>query len=253
MSFNLRRDMASDGDNRWEQRRDAVAALVQQEKPSVLATQEGLAHQLADLDARIPGYERVGRDRRGDGSDEHNAVYYDPSRLILVAHGDLWLSDTPEKAGSTTWGNRLPRMVTWARFTDQETGASFTLANTHLDHESPYARERAARFLVERFPHAVFTGDFNDAPGTPTYRTFVEAGWKDAGERATLGTFHAFSGQPRLGRIDWVLVPDGLFAEGHRILTQKVDGRHPSDHFPIVADLVPAHRVVLVPRAPRSG
>lgn len=234
LSLNLRRDMASDGDNRWSRRKQAVAALLERQSPHLLATQEGLSHQLADVDAALPGWRRVGLDRRGDGSDEHTAIHYDPRRLLLVAWGDLWLSDTPELPGSATWGNRLPRMATWARFTDQETGRSFTLVNTHLDHESAASRERAAAFLAARFPDAVLVGDFNDAPGSRPHALLTQDR-HDLQDGSEQGTYHGFSGTGR-SRIDWILAPKGIHGVA-RTLVPSAGERMVSDHFPLVADL----------------
>lgn len=238
MTFNLRRDVEADGPHRWTQRKDAAAALVRTHAPHVLATQEGLPHQLADLDARLPHLRRVGGDRRGNGTDEHTAIYYDPSRLILVATGDLWLSDTPGEAGSATWGNRLPRMLTWARFTDQDTGQSFTCANTHLDHESPEARRRSAAFLAERMPGAILLGDFNAEPGDDVHLRLT-ATWRDAAQEAdaTLDgcthTFHGFTGAAR-ARLDWILAPPQVRVVEHRVLKERPSGALVSDHHPVM-------------------
>lgn len=231
MSLNLRRDVPQDGPYAWTNRVDALAATIEQERPHVLGTQEGLPHQLADLDARLPGYRRVGGDRAGTGTDEHVALFYDPSRLVLVAHGDVWLSDEPDKPGSRSWGNRLPRHATWARFTDQDSGRSFTVVNTHLDHESSTARERAASFLADRFPDAVMMGDFNDAPGGAVWARLTK-GRHDAHKDVAVGTYHGFTGEGK-DRIDWILAP-----EPWRIVRADVlRGRIVSDHHPIVADL----------------
>lgn len=242
MTFNLRRDVEADGPHRWSARKDAVAALVRAHEPHVLATQEGLPHQLADLDARLPHLQRVGGDRRGNGTDEHTAIYYDPRRLLLVATGDLWLSDTPGQAGSATWGNRLPRMLTWARFTDQDTGRSFTCANTHLDHESPEARRRSAAFLAERMPGAILLGDFNAEPGDDVH-LLLTATWRDAAREADATedgcthTFHEFTGKAR-ARLDWVLAPPRVRVVEHRVLKERPSGALVSDHHPVMVKLV---------------
>lgn len=250
MSFNLRLDTPRDGPNRWARRRDAVARVVHGAMPHALATQEGLGHQLADLDARLPWMRRVGTCRQGDGSDEHNAIFYDARRLLLVAWGDLWLSETPELPASRSWGNRLPRMATWARFTDQESGTSFTLVSTHLDHESAASRVRMAALLDARFPDAIIAGDFNEAPGAPAYVTLTRTR-RDAHADEVRGTFHGFTGAPSdVGRIDWILAPRAMARIGGGLLTERVDGRWPSDHFPVWVDLAPAP---LVRQSPDGG
>lgn len=239
MTFNLRRDVAEDGANRWSERVDRVAQVVREHEPDLLGTQEGLPHQLADLDARLAGYARVGGDRHGDGTDEACAIYYAASRLRMTAYGDLWLSDTPGVRGSRTWGNRHPRIVTWARFEDLRTGETFTVANTHLDHESEEARQRGARFLAERLPGALLMGDFNAEPGDAPHRILTQAGWCDAfvanhDPSDPAHTFHGFSGDAR-ARLDWILAPRTHRVRTHRVLVHGP--RHASDHHPVLVEI----------------
>ena len=235
MSFNLRRDVEHDGENRWAARRDRVASVVREHAPDVLGTQEGLAHQLADLDARLPGYERVGGCRRGDASDEACSIYYSRSRLRALAWGDLWLSDTPHVPASATWGNRLPRIVTWAMLQDLRTGKTVTVANTHLDHESQEARRRAAAFLAQRLPGAILMGDLNAEPGEDTHTILLSAGWSDADAREP--TFHGFEGPARV-RLDYILAPRTHRVSASRVLREAANA---SDHHPILAVVEPAN------------
>jgi endonuclease/exonuclease/phosphatase family metal-dependent hydrolase len=235
MTFNLRRDVEADGELRWARRRDRVASLVRAQAPHVVATQEALPHQLADLDAALPGWRRVGRARSQD--DEACAIYCDASRVELLAAGDRWLSDTPDEPGSRSWGNRLPRLVTWAALRDVATGRVVEVANTHLDHESARARSLSAAFLARHFPRAVLLGDFNEAPGGPVHRALTAAGWLDAGRGESSGSYHGYRGAGR-DRIDWILVPPPLRASSHRVLVQE-GPLYPSDHHPVVAEVTP--------------
>lgn len=237
MSFNLRRDVAEDGANRWSARRDLVADLVRERAPDVLGTQEGLPHQLAELDARLPGLARVGGCRRGDGTDEACAIYYSRARLRPLAWGDLWLSDTPGVAGSASWGNRIPRMVTWACFADRATGRAISVANTHLDHESRTSRDRSARFLVSRFPGAVLLGDLNAEPDEVALSILRGAGWQDGGAHEP--TFHGFTGAACL-RLDHVLAPRALRIGAHAVVGRERAGVHASDHHAVFAEVLPA-------------
>lgn len=235
MTFNLRRDVPADGPHAWPHREEAAANLVARQAPDVLGTQEGLPHMLRALDARLPHMRRVGGCRRGDGTDESTAIYYDARRLLLVATSDVWLSDTPEVPGSASWGNRLPRMATWARFTDAQSGASFTVVNTHLDHESEAARVASARFLAQRFPDAILMGDFNAAPGEPVHAILTETHVDALGAEPS-HTFHGFTADARV-RLDWILVPSGMRVAACSVVRERPDGRYPSDHDPVVADL----------------
>lgn len=245
MTFNLRRDVPADGDNAWRFRRDAVAGLVLRIRPDVLGTQELLPSQLADLEERLEGYARVGGCRRGDGSDEHTAVFYDAEQVEARAWGDVWLSETPEMPASASWGNEVPRHATWARLADRQTGAEWTVVNTHFDHRSEMSRMHSARLLARRFPEALVMGDFNAVPGGNVHATFLLAGFQDAGRDEPGGTFHGWSGWAR-DRIDWILAPAGAEVVSHRVVRERPMGRCLSDHDPVVAEVV-------MPPAPLAG
>src|ERR687893_220753 len=77
MTFNLRYDTPSDGPNAWPHRRDWVAALIRFHAPDAIGVQEALAHMLGDLDARLPGFARVGVGRAdGRAGGEFSAILY---------------------------------------------------------------------------------------------------------------------------------------------------------------------------------
>ena len=58
--------------------------------------------------------------------------------------GTFWLSDTPQTSGSKTWGNDLPRVVTWAPFIEEKTSRGLYVFNTHFDHASEPSWRRSA-------------------------------------------------------------------------------------------------------------
>ncbi|HUR67981.1 MAG TPA: endonuclease/exonuclease/phosphatase family protein [Candidatus Thermoplasmatota archaeon] len=232
MTYNLRRDVQADAPHTWEARRALVIESVQAHAPAVLGTQEGLPHQLADLDAALPEYARVGVPR-AEG-DESCALYYARDRFTLVDSGTWWLSDTPHAPGSATWGNRHPRVVTWARLAPRGVGRELLVANTHLDHESEAARRRAVALLAEQLPGAILMGDLNAAPGDPAHTFLLGAGWDDGGAHEP--TFHGFSGRARV-RLDHILVPRAYRLRSHALVAHARGGVHASDHHAVVADV----------------
>src|SRR3954462_1568528 len=146
MTFNVRYGTAPDGPDAWPLRRPLALRVIADFAPALLGLQEALRGQLDDLARAFPRYGEigVGRDDGAQGG-EYAAILYDRQRLTPLASGRFWLSDTPEVPGSMTWGNRFPRIVTWARFADgARGGATFTVFDTHWDHESQPARERGA-------------------------------------------------------------------------------------------------------------
>ena len=246
MTLNVRLPVAQDGPNRWEARREVMVDMLRAEAPDIIGTQELHRHQGDELAAALPMYAWFGTGRRGDAADEHMGIFYRNDRLRVLASGNFWLSDTPERPGSITWGHLFPRMVTWGRFQRISDGMTFTVYNTHLPYreQDAGARLRGAELIDARLRAlpmdgiVLVLGDFNDAPDSPTHaaltRTLTDA-WSAAPRRTgPAATFHGFTGQPQQ-RIDWILFR-GLQLVEVRTVTSQREGRYPSDHFPVVAD-----------------
>ncbi|MGW2638543.1 endonuclease/exonuclease/phosphatase family protein [Streptomyces sp. NPDC001348] len=251
MTFNLRLASTTEP-NSWAVRRPVMRALLHQEAPHVIGTQEGLYQQLRDIHSDLgPHYDWIGTGRRGGSHDESVAVFYDTRRLAPVEHDTFWLSDTPEVIASNTWGAAFPRIATWIRFRDlRDGGREFHLLNTHLDHRSQYARERGAALLAQRITELglsrpfLVTGDFNSAAHeNQVYDTLLGAGlvdtWDAAAERSkAYGTFHGYQPLTAGGeRIDWILAGPGVRAHRASVNTFSQDGRFPSDHLPVQASV----------------
>jgi endonuclease/exonuclease/phosphatase family metal-dependent hydrolase len=248
MTFNLRLATDEDDEDAWAHRRDHAASVVRFHRPDVVGAQEALPGQYAELRAALPGYDWVGVDRKAGevgGPGEHAPVGVRTDRLDLRDHDTFWLSASPDEVGSVGWDAAIPRTVTRVRLRDCRTDAEFTLFNTHLDHRGERARRESARLLAERLPaeRAVLLGDFNCTPADAPYRYLVEdAGLADAREASARphhgpsGTFHGFTGDADQ-RIDYVFATPDVDVAQHATLADHWDGRYPSDHFPVVADL----------------
>lgn len=248
MSFNVRTPVDTEPGKRWEDRRDAMVALLEKEHPAVFGTQELKANQADYLVQHLPGYRWFGEPRGPGDNEEHMGVFYDSAALKVVDSGNFWLSDTPDVAGSITWGNLMPRMVTWALFQRQADGRQFYLYNTHLpyrDEDEP-RRVLGAKLIGKRLAAlpkdipVVVTGDFNSEPGGTTYAEFT----RSLGDARKLAakvdgprlTFQNFSDTPT-AEIDWILVR-GFGVTQFSTLDQKPGGVVPSDHYPVMAELV---------------
>jgi len=253
VTFNVRVDAgARTPAERWTERRPLVQAALRHLAPDLLGTQEGLAHQVADLATDLPGHHWVGVGRDGGAAGEFMALFYRAERFERRDSGDFWLSDTPDRP-SHTWGNQLNRMATWARLADRATGRELVVLNTHWDHQSVPARERSADLLrarVAAWPAdlpLVLMGDFNVEAGfDPVYERLLGAGlltdtWPTATRRLgdpALNSFHGFAPPRRAGRrIDWILTRGPLRCEVAEVYDDTHDGRTASDHFPVVAQL----------------
>ena len=261
MSFNLRLDVASDGPNAWPHRKDRVAALIRFHDPHAVGVQEALHHMLTDLDARLPGFARVGVGRAdGRAGGEFSAILYRTERLELIDSGTFWLSPTPEVPASKGWDAAIERVATWGRFRDRRTGCTHVHLNTHFDHIGEQARQESARLIRRRLAElargspVIVTGDLNADPSSVAYGVFTR---DSIGGTGPLRDAHAVSRDGHYGpsstwtafraiepgrRIDYVLVSEPIAVLQHAILTDRWDDRFPSDHLPVVAVLGPACR-----------
>jgi endonuclease/exonuclease/phosphatase family metal-dependent hydrolase len=190
-TFNIRNGIAMDGLDSWPFRRRAAADAVARLNLDLAGLQEVYGFQQGYLLRRLPGYAVTGVGRTdGRGRGERCTVLYRRARLALDDSTTRWFSDTPEVAGSTSWGNRLPRIVTLARFTDRESGRRFGLANCHLEGSPATARHRSAAALAAWLEPGlpwIVLGDFNAEPDDEAVRTLLAAGLRDvfaAGPRA---------------------------------------------------------------------
>jgi endonuclease/exonuclease/phosphatase family metal-dependent hydrolase len=177
--------------------------------------------------------------------------------------GTFWFSDTPEVPGSSHWGNACVRICTWARFVEKKSGRAFYVFNLHLDHVSQPSREKSAVLLAQRVHHRkykdpfVVTGDFNTGENNPVVKylkcktSLSGADGRESNnpvpmvdtfrvlhpDAKDVRTAHGFRGNRKGNKIDYVFTPPGVEVLEAQILYDNVDGRYPSDHFPVTARL----------------
>lgn len=249
MTFNIRYGTAADGANAWPLRAGLVVATIRDAAPDVLGLQEALRSQLDLLRDSLPAYAQlgVGRDD-GKQAGEYAAILYRRDRLAVDTTGTFWLSDTPAVPGSMSWGNRITRICTWARFRDRATGTPFAVFNVHLDHESQNSRERSVGLVLERVPRlaagtpVIFLGDFNAGEDNPAVAAVRGAGFTEAyrvirPDDAWAGTFGGFQGDSAGPMIDHIFLRGGWRVRSADILRRRATTRDASDHFAVVANV----------------
>ncbi|WP_374945897.1 endonuclease/exonuclease/phosphatase family protein [Agreia sp.] len=250
MTYNIRRRMrqnAPRSPDLWSRRQPLVRQLLSRERPTVLATQEALPDQALFLSAVLgPHYRRIGYGRNADGTGEGCPLFYDSRRLHLENWRQLALSETPDVAGSRSWGNMIPRVAVVAHFVDRKTRGPLQVINAHFDHISRRARLRSAEMLATLASASdeptVVMGDTNTDVGTAPFEAIAgDAGplvdaWAAADVRLTppWGTFSNYRA-PKTGtkRIDWILVSPGIHVREAAINTSRFDGAAASDHEPV--------------------
>ena len=251
MTFNIRLDTASDGQNAWPERHELVRDLIRHEAPDVLGMQEVLLHQKRYLEAELPEYTFVGVGRDdGAAAGEFSPLAWRSNLFDLVESGTFWLSPTPNLP-SNGWDAAYPRIATWAILRRRDGGGRLRALNTHFDHIGISARANSARLIAEWVDTGagaglptIVLGDFNADPSSEAYTILtgdILTDSRNASENKPYGpqgTFTGFdimrdAGEP----IDHIFVTGDVVVANYAVLTQHWGGRLPSDHYPVVADL----------------
>jgi hypothetical protein len=121
---------------------------------SIIGLQEVLDNQLSDIVDGL-GSSRwthvgVGRDD-GKTDGEFSPILYRTDVWTLVEGKTRWLSETPDVAGSISWGSGSKRVVTVAVLEHKATGTRVLHANTHLDNASSEARQKGVVVVLGMF------------------------------------------------------------------------------------------------------
>lgn len=255
VTYNIRYNNPGDGENAWPHRKDWVGELLMAKQADVIGLQEVLHEQYKDLAERLDGYESrfVGRDR-GDERGEGCPIFFRSERFEAIGYETLWLSETPTQAGSRGWDAALPRIVTHLKLRERQTDRILHVFNTHFDHQGEEARRNSAKLIhdlirdkagaepwvamgdLNALPESVVLGNLLGAENEPP--TFV-----DAREVATEvvgpdSTWNGFREVLAERRIDFIVVADDVRVSRLVIDDQSREGRFPSDHLSVEADLV---------------
>ncbi len=210
--------------------------------PDSFGVQEATPFWMTALAANLPEYGFVGVGRE-DGFllGEFSAVFYLKDKYEVVDSGTFWLSETPEKP-SIGWDASFNRICTWAILENKHTSVQYVHMNTHLDHRGEVARDKSIDLILEKATEfdlpVVFTGDFNIREGSSLYEKMISGILCDskyiAKDMIESPTFHSFGKKSEI--IDYILVNDKIDVEVYRVITEGIDGRYVSDHYPIYID-----------------
>ncbi|OYD43436.1 endonuclease/exonuclease/phosphatase family protein [Sphingobacterium cellulitidis] len=261
LTCNIRVDLEEDAAKGlgWKDRREACLAVIKRQKADLIGFQEVLKGQFLDLKEQLTDYFAFGFDgpemdqyKEGYHGIAKNPILFSKKRFELLAASAYWLSETPLKAGSMSWGSARARNAVNVRLLDKKTKREIRLSNLHLDHISNEAKEGqikvvlgdAAQYQAD-FPQ-VLTGDFNVGMDSNVYRDVMEAGWKDSyvqvkGDEIPEGTTHGFKGdnpsRKKSKKIDFIFMKGPLKAVETNIIKDSYKGMLPSDHYFVSAVL----------------
>ncbi|MDO5516412.1 MAG: endonuclease/exonuclease/phosphatase family protein [Clostridium sp.] len=252
MTFNLRCDFFLDFNNRWDMRRDIALNLINKYNCDIIGTQEVTNKMHSDLSNSLEDYNTIGKPRSKKISAERNDLLVSKDYKI-EDYKTFWLSDNPEKEGSSKWYSLYPRICTTAviKVGDEK---KIRICNSHLDCFLPQAREYGLRKLIEvikceqkkeELP-VIIMGDFNATPNSRLIKNFKAGLYTDKRMIAVQdidesiykqGTRGNFKGKNNGLHIDYIFVSEEFEIIKTEIVRYNENGRYPSDHYPIFAEI----------------
>ncbi|WP_227739071.1 endonuclease/exonuclease/phosphatase family protein [Halorientalis pallida] len=261
MSYNVRYPSGEGGRNAWVYRRDPLVSTIRFHRPDIVGLQEVHHDRVDDFRAALPGFEWLETGRSGKTYGDHAAIGFHRERFTLETDGRFWLSETPDTP-SRGWDAALVRLVRYVGLYDEVTDVSLFHFNTHFDHRGETARRRSAQLLRSRIDAisgdepVVVTGDLNCRPGSEPHRRLTDESLSngralhdagmvaDAPNHGPDTSMTDFTDLVPEKKIDYVFVTPTVEVGRHGILSDSYgDGRYPSDHLPVLADVeVPTDR-----------
>lgn len=250
MTYNIRLDVASDGENAWTHRKDFLVTQIKFYSPDILGTQEGLPNQIKYLKNSLTDYKVIGHGRDGGDDGEYSAIFYNTNKVKVEQDSTFWLSKTPEKR-SKDWDAAIVRICTYGLFTDLKSSEKIWVFNTHLDHVGQQSRLYGMKLIQERinsintqnYP-VIIMGDFNVEPDNELISN-LKLNYRDTKDISELkfgpnGTFNGFKfNEPVNRRIDHIFVSKSpeIKIKKYAVLSDPNNLKYPSDHFPVLVEL----------------
>lgn len=247
MSFNIKYDNKQDTVNNWLDRRTQMVEMANYYGPDFLGIQEGMHHQVTFLDEGLANYSFIGVGRDdGKTGGEYSCIFYNQKEFKMVESNTFWLSDTPDKV-SVGWDAALPRVCTYGKFEDVNTGDQFWVFNTHFDHRGVQARNNSAQLIIDKIRQLnktglpiILMGDFNAMGDEAPVQTIISSlndALKISQEQlyGPTGTYNGFTDKIVTRRIDYIFT-DGFQVDSYAHLDDKLrNNKHLSDHLPVLA------------------
>jgi endonuclease/exonuclease/phosphatase family metal-dependent hydrolase len=251
LTCNIRKSDADDGPNAWSHRRQLCADILKGRDPDIICFQEMRREQYLYIKDAFAGHRFLGMTKTATCSHPINAIFYRAGRFEFLSAGGYWLSETPHVAGSRSWQSASIRLANWVRLKDRHTGGQLRVLNTHLDHISETAKWNQMKMILndssdypDDFPQ-IMTGDLNVDQRHRVIQMIEDADWWDTYRKVHRSedpgnTFHGFLGpsyETEKGKIDWIFARGGIRAEAATIIRDGANGRYPSDHYFVEADI----------------
>lgn len=245
---------------KWDSRKPRLLEYLSYSKADIIGSQELQEDQVREVMSILGAdYAYYGeKTRQNEDRTDTNAIFFNKHRIELIESKTIPYRD-----------DKSQNAFTYCSFKDKLSNKKFVVLNTKLSWSSPDRRlveaiqlnEYSALFSAE--VPVIVLGDFNIYPfilhkrniffdGDYIKQVLAGKNLKDAKLKSVFGhfgpmcsitnsknTLEPFIGPELTGFVlDHIFVNDQVEVFTHGIDTAKVNGEYPSDHFPVIADII---------------
>lgn len=251
MTYNIRLDIASDGENDWSHRKDFLNAQIQFYEPDIFGIQEAKPNQVLDMTTALNQYEHVGMGREGIGKGESSNIFYSKEKFKVIESNTFWLSETPNNI-SIGWDAAYNRVCTYVLLKNKQNNKFIWVFNTHLDHIGEKAKTKGLELILSRIEKlnnnkypVILMGDFNSEPETDRIMALKNKmnDSKTISKEKPFGPYGTFNNfkynEATTLLIDYIFLSkeNGITVNKYAVLSDSKNLKFPSDHFPVFVEI----------------
>lgn len=253
MTFNLKNDMPFTRKYlKWNVRKELAITLLRSVDPDILGVQELTDAMLESFDTFKKTYINVGKPRNKNPkkTSERTDIFYKKSKFTCIETKTFWLSKTPETIGSRLLFSFFPRICTMVKLKNIENGEIIIVYNTHLDNIMESTRKKECEILLEHISmntkneHVIVMGDMNSTTMSDSVKLLLENNRLPLQSiyqsENIFNTLHFGNGKLKENKkpIDYIFTTHNFIVKESTIITKDFDGIYPSDHYPVVCELI---------------
>lgn len=226
-----------------------ICDTIREQDPDVFGTQEYNTDLIQAFDTDLPQYSSY----KGPGSTAPNFIYWKTDKFNLIKKGYYFMSNSPTVTSKFP-GSSQNRAFTYVTLEYKDTDKRFVLVNVHTDYSAEDSvRKAQLAVLTSLLPKInpdnlpiIFVGDFNATPTSASVLSFladnknVKRSYSVAQTKGDTGGTLVVSGFTKREDyiFDYIFISiDSIKAKYYSVIANFKEGKSPSDHLPVFAEL----------------